>query len=155
MGRCRSQQLPGSLKFDRVLIAFAGLNRSIRKRAGPHTKALRGNQVALTQNVESLRELAEIVTAFDIAPAVFNDNVKTNASLRATDWLIYDFDDGTPSAQVHALLCGGNYRNWKLNHLIAGSKSHLRVKGDGRGPIERFHVFIPLRTPITDADYGV
>lgn len=69
------------------------------------------------------------------------------------DWLIFDFDDGTPSARIHAVLSGDNYRGWQLNHLIAGSKNHLRDKGDGRGPVERFHIFLPLQTPITDADF--
>ena len=37
--------------------------------------------------------------------------------------------------------------------MLAGSKNHLRDKGDGRGPIERFHIFIPLSTPTTEADF--
>jgi hypothetical protein len=84
---------------------------------------------------------------------VFNDNLRRKSSLLSTDWLVYDFDDGTPSARIHQIFGGDNYRGWRLNHLIAGSKNHLRDKGDGRGSIERFHIIIPLCTPITEADF--
>jgi hypothetical protein len=119
----------------------------------PTTKALRGSEVGLVHEVVGLSDLATLAVNFDLAPAVFKDGVRRKSNLMSADWLIYDFDDGTPSARLHEILSGENFRRWRLNHLLAGSKNHLRDKGDGRGPIERFHVFIPLRTPITEADF--
>lgn len=119
----------------------------------PNTKALHGRRVGPTCEVATLPDLGTLALQYDLAPAVFRDGLKTKANLTATDWVIYDFDDGTPSARIHQILSGDNYRAWRLNHLLAGSKNHLRDKGDGRGKIERFHIFIPLRSPITEADF--
>jgi hypothetical protein len=117
------------------------------------TKALYGSRVGSVCEVATLLDLGELALQHDLAPAVFRDGVKKKANLIATDWLIYDFDDGTPSERIHRILGGSNYRGWHLNHLLAGSKNHLRDKGDGRGEIERFHIFIPLRFPIADANF--
>lgn len=117
------------------------------------TKVLTQREVGFAQEIDGLSDLAILAVNFDIAPAVFKENIRRKANLQSTDWLIYDFDDGTPSARIHQILGGDNYRQWKLNHLLVGSKNHLRDKGDGRGAIERFHIFIPLRTPITDAEF--
>jgi len=117
------------------------------------TKALHGSRVGSVREVATLPDLGKLALEHDLAPAVFRDGVKKKANLIAIDWLIYDFDDGTPSARIHRILCSDNYRGWPLNHLLAGSKNHLRDKGDGRGEIERFHIFIPLRSPITDPDF--
>src|SRR5258708_6257419 len=118
----------------------------------PETKAMHGSEVGLVQEIEGLSDLATLAVNFDLAPAVFQQNIRRKANLLSMDWLIYDFDDGTSSGRIHEILAGDNYRDWRLNHVLAGSKNHLRDKGDGRGQVERFHFFIPLRTPITDAD---
>jgi hypothetical protein len=119
----------------------------------PETKALRGSEVGFVQEIEGLSDLATLAVNFDLAPAVFRDHIRRKSHLESMDWLIYDFDDGTSSTRIHQMLSGDNYREWRLNHVIAGSKNHLRDKGDGRGPVERFHIFVPLKSPITDADF--
>ncbi|HNQ88458.1 MAG TPA: hypothetical protein PKM73_07590 [Verrucomicrobiota bacterium] len=117
------------------------------------TKALHVGEVGFAQEIETLSDLADLAINFDLAPAVFSDNTRKKSHLESMDWVIYDFDDGTPSARIHEILSGDNCRGWRLNHLVAGSKNHLRDKGDGRGVVERFHIFLPLQTPITDADF--
>jgi len=119
----------------------------------PETKALHGSEVGFVQEIESLSDLADLAVNFDVAPALFRENIRRKSHLESMDWLIYDFDDGTSSRRIHEILTGENYRGWRLNHLVAGSKNHMRDKGDGRGAVERFHIFLPLKTPITEPDF--
>ena len=64
----------------------------------PTTKALHGSEVGLVQEVENLSDLAILAVNFDLCPAMFRDNIRRKANLLSNDWLVYDFDDGTPSA---------------------------------------------------------
>ncbi len=92
---------------------------------------------------DTLDEFAEIALGTHIAPGVFIENRKKQDCLQGIQFLCFDFDDGTITAEeVH------NQLMHKVNHVILGSKNHLKDKGDGRGIIERFHVFIPTDKPI-------
>jgi len=98
--------------------------------------------------LSSVHELAELLTLTHVAPAVFKDNRKRQDHLIQIEFICFDFDDGRiSSADVHEQL------KHKYNHVILGSKNHLKDKGDGRGPIERFHLFIPTDRPITDVEF--
>lgn len=66
------------------------------------------------------------------------------SNVEQTQFLSFDFDSGKHrSSDIHIDLEG-------YNHVILGSKNHLKDKGDGKGPIERFHIFIPTIQRITD-----
>ena len=94
----------------------------------------------------TLEEFANIAIRAHIAPAVFRDNKRDGLNFISTDFLSFDFDNGIQTADaVHNQLCGR-----LLNHALIASKNHLKDKGDGRGIIQRFHVFIPLSVPIAD-----
>jgi hypothetical protein len=97
-------------------------------------------------------DMAEILIKYHIAPGVFKNYYKTKANLLTIDWLCYDFDSGVGSFDIKQILSGENVSGNRFNFIIAGSMNHLKDKGDGNGIRERFHVFIPLNHPITDAD---
>lgn len=95
----------------------------------------------------SLRELGEFACMCHFAPGVFRDNVKRQANLESIELLAFDFDTGKHSSDaVHRQLSS-------VSHLILASKNHLKDKGDGKGSIERFHVFIPTDKPIHEVDF--
>jgi hypothetical protein len=130
-------------------------------------KTLLGNEVSDSVQIDDLNDLAYVATNFHFAPATFhntpyksewltdkNKNWKVGKigrwknlkNIEQIQFLSFDFDDGTiSSAQIHIQLKD-------INHLILSSKSHMVDKQDGRGIIERFHVFIPLDRPITDGE---
>jgi len=79
-----------------------------------------------------------------IAPATFRDNLKTLSHFEQTELLCFDFDSGKhKSEDIHKTL-------GELNHVILASKNHLKDKNDGKGIIERYHVFVPVDEAITD-----
>ena len=102
----------------------------------------------------------EAATMFHITPSVFHLTKKTNkwgytnkamwrnsGNFKQCELLSFDFDDGSMSSET----VSNQLSKDKINHVILGSKNHIKDKGDGRGPIERFHLFILLDEPITDA----
>jgi hypothetical protein len=93
----------------------------------------------------SLKDFAESLLEYHIAPAIFIDGKKCQSNVASIEVACLDFDKGASSQQIHEQLIAK-----KLNHVMAGSKNHLKDKGNGQGIIERFHVFIPLESPITD-----
>ena len=94
--------------------------------------------------VDTLSEFASALTQYHIAPATFVDGHRSQSNIESIEFVCFDFDDGkVTSDKIHNQLVSA-----KLNHVIVGSKNHLKDKGDGKGIIERFHVFIPLDSPI-------
>jgi len=118
--------------------------------SGKELKAKYLAGVAELAGNNALTALATHLTSSHIAIGRYQNNRRKKEFLQTVHFLCYDFDDGTQSSVVHSILA--NRRGCPTNHVIAGSMNHLRDKGDGKGKIERFHVFIPLETPITDAD---
>lgn len=127
-------------------------------------KTLIGEYVDADIPLETFEELAVILTKYHFCPATFNECEfkesfsekafaynnglvkmwKYKANAKQIGMLCFDFDNGLiTSAQVHQQVK-------HLNHIIAASKSHLVDKQDGRGAVERFHLFLPLSQPITD-----
>jgi hypothetical protein len=109
-------------------------------------KRLISNKVSGTVELDTIEEISWVALNYHIAPATFNNDLKNLASLNQIQILCFDFDNGLiTSKEVHEQL-----KN--INHLILASKSHLMDKQDGKGIIERFHVFIPVNEAITDKD---
>ncbi len=102
--------------------------------------------VAITHYCASLSEFSGINTQFHICCGVFNDNKRCKSSFHSIGFLQFDFDSGTTVESVVNAL--GSF-----DAVISASKNHLRDKGDGKGVIPRFHLFLPLVKPITDASY--
>ena len=99
------------------------------------------------EDVNTLDDFALLGTNFHIAPATFKDNRKKQDHLEQIQFLCYDFDDGiTSSHNIHSQLFN------RTNHVILASKNCFTDKGDGKGAIERFHLFIPLDEPITSVE---
>src|ERR1035437_3162288 len=101
----------------------------------------RGYPVYLTSEVEfeSFGEVVEILQKHHIAIGSFKDNYRKGADWVSSDFLAVDFDDGIKSEVIHQQLT-----TLAINHLIIASKNHRKDKGDGKGIVERFHVFIPF-----------
>lgn len=111
---------------------------------------------------DNLQDLATVLTTYNIAPAIFHDvdwidaggtahqgMHKVKSNLKSIQFLCFDFDEGKITAkEIHTRL---KYKN--KNHVIAASKNHLKDKCDGKGVIERFHLFMPLDQEVTDASF--
>jgi len=90
--------------------------------------------------VKDLEDLGLIACHNHITMGVFNPLYRCNDNWQCSYVLGVDFDNGLHTAdEVHKWLV-----NEKLNHVIVSSKNHLRDKEDGKGIIERFHVFLPF-----------
>ena len=96
----------------------------------------------------TLDEIARVMLACHSAPAIFKDHKRNKSSLISIDYLCFDFDEGSLSKVIREDCVT---KQW--NHLILASKNHLKDKGDGKGIIERFHLFLPVKQPITDAEF--
>ena len=103
-------------------------------------------EVAITQECTSLSEFAAILTEFHICCGVFTENKRNKSSFQKIQFLQFDFDNGTDPEYVISKM-------GKFSFVLAASKNHLKDKGDGKGIIPRFHLFIPLLEPITDSSY--
>lgn len=96
---------------------------------------------------ESLTQLAEFMTLTHFAPGVFVENRKRQSHLHSIELVAFDFDDGKLTSKAVAHQLNGE------QFIIVGSKNHLKDKGDGKGIIERFHVFVPTDVPITSVEF--
>lgn len=98
--------------------------------------------------LDTLQDFAEVGMMTHIAPGIFTDNKKRQDHLKEIQFVCFDFDNGQMTAnEVHQKL------KYRYNHVILGSKNHLKDKGDGKGVIERFHLFIPMDKPISSVDF--
>ena len=88
----------------------------------------------------------ELLTNFHVSFSTFSDNKRNKESFLQTSFLVYDFDDGTPSALIHENLLD-------ISHFIFGSKNHFKDKGDGKGVLERFHAIIPINDCISSVGF--
>lgn len=102
------------------------------------------SHVAGIHESNSLHEFSAALLEFHVCAGVFADNKRCKASFEHIDFLQFDFDNGTTMDTVVAAIGG-------FDAVISASKNHLRDKQDGKGVIPRFHLFVPLRSPITDA----
>jgi hypothetical protein len=100
-----------------------------------------------TAELNDLSEFAETGTILHIAPGIFKDNIKRQDHLEQIEFICFDFDDGKISSEeIHKQLI------YNINHVILASKNWNIDKKDGKGPIERFHLFIPTDIPIISVD---
>ena len=104
------------------------------------------SHVAGTHESTSLQEFSAALLEFHVCAGVFTENKRCKSSFEHIDFIQFDFDNGTP---VHSVMDAiGSF-----DAVISASKNHLRDKGDGKGVIPRFHLFLPLAAPITDAAF--
>jgi hypothetical protein len=106
-----------------------------------------GNKVSGELTAHSLRGFSQQLLDFHVAPALFKEKLKLSNNVWKMNWLCFDFDAGTKTSQSIFNACKS--RNW--NCVIAASKNHLVDKLDGKGVIERFHVFLPLGISIDNS----
>jgi hypothetical protein len=102
------------------------------------------SHVDLEVSPESMRDLAELLTAFHVCPGVFVDQKRIKTVFQSIQLVSFDFDDGTLVEEIRS-------RVERWNHVIAASKNHMKDKGDGKGIVPRFHLFLGLDRPIHDA----
>lgn len=103
-------------------------------------------EVALTQDCSSLNDFAELITEFHICCGVFLDNIRNKSSFHQIQFLQFDFDNGTEPDYI-------TQKMGTFSYVLAASKNHLKDKLDGKGIIPRFHLFLPLCSPITNGDF--
>lgn len=96
--------------------------------------------------VKDLDMFAKICLKYHICCGLFFHNKRNLKDFREIWFLQFDFDNGTSYESIVEKLK-------KYNIVIMASKNHLIDKGDGKGIIPRFHVFLPLAKPIIDAEY--
>lgn len=105
------------------------------------------SHVSATFEWEDLKEFTKLCLKYHVAPAEFKDNRKNQEHFEGITLLCYDFDDGTTHEEVKKKVKG------IVPYTILASKNHLKDKGDGKGIIERFHLFILIEEPITDVEF--
>lgn len=99
-------------------------------------------------DITSLNHLGTECLEKHICISSFNNLKRSTEHLIENRLMTFDFDSGkTFSKDVHEMLLEQN-----VVHIILGSKNHLKDKNDGKGIIERFHVFIPLKKSYTVDD---
>ena len=109
-----------------------------------------GAPVYISEVVEcaDLHDLAAYCLAYPIAISVFENNYRKGDNWNGSDMVAFDFDDGkTTWLEVSNVLKKEN-----VNHCVIASTNHLKDKGDGKGIIERFHLFIPFNETVTDPE---
>ncbi len=126
------------------------------------------NYVDGVEVADTLTELAEYLVKYSITPATFKQcewNVdftsnadvqcksigqtrqwKYKANVEQCELLAFDFDNGTSPESIHE-----QFKSF--NHVIAASLNHMVDKGDGKGIIPRFHLFIKLDAPIVSSEF--
>lgn len=112
------------------------------------TNDKKGNLAMLSKvvNVKDLKSFAGIALNHHICCGIFRENVRRIDHFEKIHFLQFDFDDGTQYEDV--------VKSFPLeNMVILASKSHMVDKKNGKGPIPRFHVFLPLKTPIVNAEF--
>ena len=104
------------------------------------------SHVAGTHESASLQEFSAALLEFHVCAGIFAENHRCKSSFQHIDFLQFDFDNGTNVNAVVAALGA-------FDAVVSASKNHLRDKQDGKGVIPRFHLFLPLQSPITSAAY--
>jgi hypothetical protein len=98
--------------------------------------------------LNSLEELMKTRLNSHTTHGIFSDNIKTNDSFVSSNIIVFDFENKDATVEVVSKIFSG------INFGINSSSNHMVDKGDGRGVIPRFHLIVPLETPITTAtDY--
>lgn len=103
-------------------------------------------QVSEVIDILGLKQFAKIALEKHICCGLFKDNIRKLDNFQNIWFLQYDFDNGTDIKSVINIFS-------QYNMVILASKNHMVDKNDGRGIIPRFHLFLPLSTPITDYNF--
>lgn len=87
--------------------------------------------------ISKIREFLSLLLRETVTICSFKNGKKMGADIASMPLLVFDFDDGTTLEDVVSKV--QQYR-----YVIAGSKNHMKDKGDGKGIIPRFHLFLFL-----------
>lgn len=91
----------------------------------------------------SFNEINNILLNYHTCASIFKDDYRKNDNFIEAHAIVFDFDSGINKLEDIKKQCMG------LRHLIYASKNHLIDKNDGKGAIERFHIYFFLDKPIT------
>lgn len=105
------------------------------------------SKVSKVVDIKNMKMFAAIALKYHICCGIFNDGIRRIDHLNNIHFLQFDFDDGKIS--VDDIKAKFPFHNM----IILASKSHMIDKKDGKGEIPRFHVFLPLKTPINNAEF--
>lgn len=111
-----------------------------------HDKTGYLGEVSGYTSVKDLDTFAKICLKYHICCGLFFHNKRNLEDFREIWFLQFDFDTGTTYESVIDKI-------QKYNMVVMASKNHMVNKEDGKGPIPRFHVFLPLAKPITNPEY--
>lgn len=98
--------------------------------------------------IKDLEMFAKVCLKYHICCGLFFENNRNLDSFREIWFLQFDFDTGISHEEIINRIGKDS-----VNIVIMASKNHLKDKNDGKGAIPRFHVFLPLKSPITDSDF--
>ena len=105
----------------------------------------------------SMKELSDIILKHHGVAGRFLNNYRNGNSLIESYCLFFDFDSGKDNwmdvASRLNLIANKDFGTSSLSFVIAASKSHMMDKEDGKGVIQRFHLYIELDYPISEVDY--
>lgn len=109
-----------------------------------------------TKEWSSLKDLLCLLKEHHGVCGKFKDNYRNGDNFEESYCLFFDFDTGLndfESVSKQLIESGNDTFGAPISHLIVASKNHLKDKDDGKGVIQRFHLYIELSSPITDIDY--
>lgn len=104
------------------------------------------NKLSAVYEADNLEECAQLLLQFPTVAGVTHNDIRAGKDFKFTQFLRFDFDDGTNPKTVAIRI----KKKLNCSFLMMGSKNHRKDKGDGRGRIPRFHLYIPVQEPIKD-----
>lgn len=112
------------------------------------TNDKKGNLATVSKvvNISNLKMFTAVALKYHICCGVFKENVRRIDHLSQIEFLQFDFDTGISVEDV--------VKCFPINNLVVlASKSHMVDKNNGLGVIPRFHVFLPLKSPIDSGEF--
>jgi hypothetical protein len=105
------------------------------------------SKISKVVDIKDIKMFAAIALKYHICCGIFKDGIRRIDHLENIQFLQFDFDNGKVSVE-------DVIKKFPINNMIIlASKSHMVDKNDGNGTIPRFHMFLPLKTPIVDAEF--
>lgn len=93
---------------------------------------------------EQLEEIGTLHTQAGFCGSTFNENRRIGTNFIQADFIVMDIESATQTVEYIKNVLK------PVDYVIVSSKNHLVDKNDGKGIIERYHVIVPLKEPITD-----
>lgn len=97
----------------------------------------------LPYDENDIHHLCKIVCSCCWSPSLFDDCIRKKSSFYRADWLVLDFDTGSPSIREALIMCDS------FTHIIGTTRNHMKEKN---GKVtERFRVMIRMDGSVTDS----